>query len=398
MNRCAATLVAVLAVGLAMPTPAAAIPAFARKYGTNCTMCHSSFPRLNDFGTRFRQNGYQLPGRESEEQSVIDGPVPLALRTSAGFNYERIRNAPGTGDLAQLQVNGLDLLAGGLLTRGIGFFAVVPPPIPEAPGLAEQQGTLEMANIILATPATTWFRLRVGRFEPAYAAFSVKRQLSVSPYEIYTFGFPGGATVSDTQTGLELSGSGDGFEVAAGWVGGGANDPLDQVPADFYLRLAKTFGAGAGQTAGQRIGLVGRLGHSRPDPSLPAASRQSYWQAGVDASLNLWHFNLAAQGSIAIDRGALWGVSDRVVVWGGFVELLYLPRTDLAVFGRFDGVSTPTGIDQGAILRWTAGARYYLFDNAAIHVEYSHRRQQARPSDGGTRTDHFVTLRLDFGV
>ena len=36
---------------------ASAVPVFARKYGFNCTMCHSDVPRLNDFGQRFRMNG-----------------------------------------------------------------------------------------------------------------------------------------------------------------------------------------------------------------------------------------------------------------------------------------------------------------------------------------------------
>ncbi len=36
-----------------------AIPAFARKYDTSCQTCHvSSFPKLNDFGNRFRDRGY----------------------------------------------------------------------------------------------------------------------------------------------------------------------------------------------------------------------------------------------------------------------------------------------------------------------------------------------------
>lgn len=403
MNRLALTIAATLIVLVLAPAPARAIPAFARKYGTNCTMCHSSFPRLNDFGARFRQNGYQVPGRESEEQTVIDGPAPVALRSSAGFNLDRVRNVPLGEDLAQLQVNGLDLLSGGLLTAGVGYFVIVPPPIPAVPGLAEQEGTVEMANVILVARNLPWLTLRVGRFEPAYAVFSAKRQLTVAPYELYEFGFPGGARVSDTQTGLELAGHGGGFAYAAGWVTGGGNDPLELAPVNFYLRVSKTFGAGEGQTAGQRVGLVGRFGQSRPDASLPSASRQSFWQAGADASLNLWHFNLSVQAAAAIDRAALWGVAEQVVSWGGFAELSYLPRTDFVVFTRLDGLRTPTmttlpTLEQGDTLRWTGGARYYLFDNAALHLEVSHRQQKARQEGSETRTDDFVTLRLDFAA
>ena len=47
-----------------VPPDAQAIPAFARKYNVNCTVCHTREPRLNTFGERFLENGYQMPGTE----------------------------------------------------------------------------------------------------------------------------------------------------------------------------------------------------------------------------------------------------------------------------------------------------------------------------------------------
>src|ERR1700687_5442445 len=37
-----------------------AFPAFARKYGLRCSACHESWPMLNYFGQKFKDNGYQL--------------------------------------------------------------------------------------------------------------------------------------------------------------------------------------------------------------------------------------------------------------------------------------------------------------------------------------------------
>lgn len=45
---------------------AAAVPAFARKYGFACTQCHSNWPTLNEYGRQFKLNGY-VPSRDSEE-------------------------------------------------------------------------------------------------------------------------------------------------------------------------------------------------------------------------------------------------------------------------------------------------------------------------------------------
>lgn len=40
---------------------AEAIPAWSRKYGSDCTLCHSAWPRLNRTGYLFRRLGYRMP-------------------------------------------------------------------------------------------------------------------------------------------------------------------------------------------------------------------------------------------------------------------------------------------------------------------------------------------------
>ncbi len=54
---------------------ASAIPAFARKYQTNCQTCHTAFPKLNPFGMAYRANGYRFPG--GDEVFVKDDPVSM---------------------------------------------------------------------------------------------------------------------------------------------------------------------------------------------------------------------------------------------------------------------------------------------------------------------------------
>lgn len=51
---------------LIAPPSASAIPAFARKYGTSCTTCHTIYPKLTPFGEAFRRNGYRFPGTDSD--------------------------------------------------------------------------------------------------------------------------------------------------------------------------------------------------------------------------------------------------------------------------------------------------------------------------------------------
>ena len=54
-----AALIAVFLV-LSGSQNANALPAFARKYGLRCSACHESWPMLNYFGQKFKDNGYQL--------------------------------------------------------------------------------------------------------------------------------------------------------------------------------------------------------------------------------------------------------------------------------------------------------------------------------------------------
>ena len=57
-----AVRVVLSAVVLTAASPAQAIPAFARKYGTSCLTCHTVYPKLTPFGEAFRRNGYGTAG------------------------------------------------------------------------------------------------------------------------------------------------------------------------------------------------------------------------------------------------------------------------------------------------------------------------------------------------
>ncbi len=398
--RTAAVTAAMIGMLAALSNPASALPVFARKYGFDCTMCHSDFPRLNDFGQRYRANGYQLPGRENEERTILESPTPLALRTSAGINYNKFKESAWATDVKQFQINGLDLLSGGLIAENIGYLVVYPPHITASRGVVGQDGTIEMANVIFSNFLNTrWLNLRVGRFEPAYVAFSVKRSLTFSPYEIYDFAFAGGSPLSETQEGVELTGFGKcGLSYAAGAVNGSGTNGYDTQTPDFYLRIAKVFGAGEGQTAGQRIGLTGYFGQAVPDTSVAASSadeRKTFIRFGVDMSLNYRLLNLGLQYLMERDSRELWGLEDTPVIHGGFAELSVLPTTRFVGFARYDLVDTPEEIDLD-ITRFTLGGRYYFQTNLACHLEFSHRVVKHGGDAGEDAVEDYVTTRLDF--
>ncbi len=384
-----------------LPTPSFAVPVFARKYGFDCTMCHSAFPRLNDFGTRFRQNGYQLPGRESEERTVLQGPAPFAARAGAGWNVREYTDVPESVDVDQFQLNGLDLLSAGLFGRNIGYFAVYVPEIKERRGVVGQEGTLEIANVVFTNLATSWLNVRAGRMEPAYAATSPKRRLSFSSYEIYDYAFPGGLALSDVQTGVEVYGQGRwpgtglALGYAAGYMNGAETNAADDGPADFYGRAYVVIGPGEGQTAGQRIGLVGYRGKARPD-QVPTGGQVPFTRYGLDASLNVGQLNLALQYLRGTDAKELWEALDDGTFSGGFAELSWQPMTRLVAFTRYDTVNLPD-FENSDRTAHTVGARYYLADQLALHGEYSSRTLDYSGSSVlPDEKETFYTLSLDF--
>lgn len=58
-----------------------AMPAWSRKYNAKCTLCHTTYPRLNRTGYEFKRLGYRLP-REVEAKS--EGRLPELRRTGSG--------------------------------------------------------------------------------------------------------------------------------------------------------------------------------------------------------------------------------------------------------------------------------------------------------------------------
>ena len=91
MKKCIILGLAVLALARA----AAAIPAFARKYGYSCEICHAPIPRLKAFGEQFMDNGYRIPDKEPPRATIDTGDktlllqreLPLALRVDGFLSY-----------------------------------------------------------------------------------------------------------------------------------------------------------------------------------------------------------------------------------------------------------------------------------------------------------------------
>ena len=74
---------------------AAGVPAFARKYGVNCTTCHWPVsPKLNGFGLRFRWRGYRMENEVGQSLKVDDVKNHLAYRATGEYAYVKAKGGP----------------------------------------------------------------------------------------------------------------------------------------------------------------------------------------------------------------------------------------------------------------------------------------------------------------
>jgi hypothetical protein len=101
-----------------------AIPAFARKYESVCSMCHMAWPQLNKVGRSFKEDGYKFPGNEKTQ--VIsdylqwDKHLPVtAVIVSRPYDEKK------SGDSKVRALHEVELMTAGVFYKNVsGFFEV----------------------------------------------------------------------------------------------------------------------------------------------------------------------------------------------------------------------------------------------------------------------------------
>jgi len=400
MKKLCLSAIVLLGITLTTAEVSRAIPAFARKYGFNCNMCHTAFPKLNDFGQRIRDNGYQIPGQEGGEKNVFQIAPPIALRTSTGLMAAHAPSEKGT--TSGFRLNGLDLLSAGVMHKNISFLLIYTPRIDEpsadyagSGGASDpsQPGALESANIVFSNLLEGAMNLRLGRFEPAYHAFSSKRSFYlIQTYEVYSFTTPNNDFVfDDNQVGAELTGHfRRGFKYATGVINGTGANPDNNSAKDLYVNLLQTFGRGDGQGAGQRVGAFAYYGwqptrlHSiyvGPFGEADGKINKTFYRVGFDLSLNWNKFNLMGMLIYGIDDKAMNDLdpSKDYSYSGGFTRLDWTALYNNRLIASFmhNWVNAPGYDSARDVNAYTCLLRYYLGDwtavNISLHGEYTYR-------------------------
>ncbi|MFQ5661280.1 MAG: hypothetical protein ACE5GZ_12715 [Gammaproteobacteria bacterium] len=108
-----------LLAGVVWMQSAAAIPAFARETGKQCSYCHTAWPQLNAKGRQFKEQGYRLANQLNEDINLLDLIETFPI---AGAVVSRPEDKKDNGDSKLRALHELEIwLAGPIGKRFSGF-------------------------------------------------------------------------------------------------------------------------------------------------------------------------------------------------------------------------------------------------------------------------------------
>ncbi len=427
-------------------TEAHALPAFARKYGLRCSACHEAWPMLNQFGQKFKDNGYQL--MNDRDAPIWQNPSywPVTFRMTPQWHREstdKVQVDTQAGPAGQVQVtshgfdlSGLDFHTAGTLDKNISFYLL---PSSDPTGAFHFEQVFARLDNVFNSP---WLNVKLGKFE-LDNLLSEKRILTLTSisgvYQLYHFTPLGDSNfygqIGDNQLGVEYLGHSynDRTRVSAALLSsndGNVNLPAGNSYSGFF---AASQAFDTGRLGVQRLGFYAMVGEA-PTQFLTQGGaplggtgfgNKSFNRYGFTGQFYLGkldfqvvtqhgeddkYFGTATSpyqpypGNIA--SGALPTGAQNPTWNGVLVETHYVYSPQLIFINRYEGIrmsqqalsSMPSGA--GNIDMVTFGYRYMPIMTSragfAWHNEYSWIRTSDAAPDQTDLTSSSLLLGLDF--
>jgi len=431
---------------LTFSQPANALPAFARKYGLRCSACHESWPMLNYFGQKFKDNGYQIMNDRDSPVWQNPGYWPVTFRiTPIWHRLSTEKVATDTGqqrvETSGFDLSGLDFHTGGTLEKNFSFYL-----LPSSDPTASFHFETVMARLdnLWGSP---WLNVKLGKFE-LDNLLSEKRILTLTGnggiYQLYHF-IPVGdgnifGQIGDNQLGIEVMGHNynDRTRYSASILSsndGTVNLPYGANSYSGFFTASQAFDAG--KMGVQRIGGYLMTGEA-PTQWLTSGGtpiggsgigNKSYSREGF---VGLFYFGEHADITVVTQHGSdnAWfgqGYGDlpdgvavnnntpgttlpagaRAPSWNGILfEPHYVYSPQLIFLGRYETIRmsqqanalAPSNL--GNISTFTIGYRYnpFMTNRAgfAWHNEYNWLHQDGTAPDGTNQNVSELLLGFDF--
>ncbi|UCF39536.1 MAG: hypothetical protein JSW43_07230 [Gemmatimonadota bacterium] len=302
------------------------IPAFARKYGVSCSLCHTVVPKLSAYGEVFAGNGFRMapggPPRDTldtgDRMLQLMKSFPLAARLDA-YTQAYI-NGANESDL-QLPYN-VKLLSGGEISSSLSYYFYF--------FLFErgEVGGIEDAYVYWNDIGGIPLDGAVGQFQVSDPMFKRELRLSYQDYVVYRARV--GYQPADLTYDRGVMAIGDvGRLTLAGQIvngnGRGEAEPDRQLDNDPHKNL---FGHVSASIVPQfRLGAMGYYGkqNGAADETAPVLTN-TLWMAGADATLSVGAVELNLQYLHREDDNPTFAPSEpKAITNGGFAELIVHP-------------------------------------------------------------------------
>ncbi len=360
---------------LGMTTEAGAIPAFARRYGQSCNLCHAPFPRLTTTGQQVAGHGFRMaPGEVSPDAMNGGDPllalpksVPIALRVDGYFRVYGDRSETVT-DFESPWV--MKILSSAPLGGNLSYYFYF---------LMDEFGEVAGAEDAFLYYNDAWGRpldFALGQFQVSDPLFKRELRLPVDDYMIYrlhvgeqpaTLAYDRGRMMVASPSLARMT-----FEVLnGGGLGAAADGRYDDDPnKNLFLHATRDLGTRL------RLGALGYWGRQHR----AGAATNELWMAGGDATVALAPFELNLQYvHREDDHPTFTPDEDADVTDGGFAELLWLPEQSrwygYALYNRAedrhglldigDGAPSATRLYEAV----SVGAGFLAQRNARLHAE-----------------------------
>ncbi len=455
MQVFATTALVVIFLILSTSQPANALPAFARKYGLRCSACHESWPMLNYFGQKFKDNGYQLMNDRDAPIWQNPGYWPVTFRMTPMWHRVstgKVSVDQGSGvarvTSSGFDLSGLDLHTGGTLEKNFSFFLL---PSSDNTGAFHFETVMARLDNMFGSP---WLNIKLGKFE-LDNLLSEKRVLTLTGnggiYQLYHF-IPVGdgnifGQIGDNQLGVELMGHSDNDRTrySAALLSSSDGTPGLVYGANSYSGFFTASQAfDAGKMGVDRIGgylMIGDAptnwltsgGPNGPIPGSGIGNKSFHREGFVGQFYFGQHFDLQVVTQHGWDNawfgqgygdlvdqlngqnntlGTTLPVGSRAPSWNGVLfEPHYIYSPQLIFIGRYETIrmsqqangpdsATPSPSNLGNISTYTIGYRYNPFMTSragfAWHNEYNWLHQDGTSPTGTNINTSELMFGFDF--
>lgn len=363
------------ALVLLFPRGAEAVPAFARKYGKNCSTCHTAWPLLNKAGRMFKENGYRFPTDEKHAQKISDFLYWGKTFPVTAILVARPYDKKKSGDEKLRALHEVELMAAGVLYKNVSGFLELEAEDetgfePEIPYAALGYHPLKALNVHMA-----WGPLLAA--DP-YDTYTSRRRLTRGHYAVVDQAFGGadnGGKLRNPRQVISLYGRPIKQLFYTVGVSGVAEDAEGENPRNLHGRLAVDVIPEA------TVGLFGLSGGWES-----AGTTRDFSRVGVDVQAEFSGVRLMGAYLQAKDDRATTGTSKNNA-W--YAQALYVVKQQyrplVVPLVRYDSYEKNDGKDTYNELTLNVG--YYFTQNIKGIVEYW---TQTKVPDGQSKDNRFT--------